>query len=536
MRARGRHLVVGIAALCAALTGAAYAPAAVRSGTVPATGSKIYWGNNSVGKISEANLDGSGAGTDLITTGANVVNPTGTALDPATNTIYWTSAGNNKISYANLDGTGNGHDLTITGVTVDTPVGIAIDPAAGKIYWANSGASTISVANLDGSDAQDLSTTGVTPVNPQGIAIDPASNKIYWSNAGGNTISEANLDGTGAGSQLDTTGASAPDNPDGVAIDPPANKIYWANANDNKISAANLDGTGNGHDLTTTGASTPSVPGGVAIDPAVNKIYWADKGSAKISEANLDGTGNGQDIATTGATVQAPEYPALLEVPHGTAVPALSGGTTVGSTLTCSQGTWASDLLGAQLYRAPESFTYAWTLNGTAISSATETSFTTISGGTYACQVTAHNAAGATTQTSASFNVPSPAQSSPPSCTLTPSGARVTAVTPKHHRKPTSWTLKLKLKCNQPVNVKISGKIAATLKHKKHRSFKIAAVSASVSAGKSVSLTVKVPKAAVTALNGGARESATFTLTGTNANGTAHASAKIKRLKKPKKS
>ena len=36
----------------------------------------------------------------------------------------------------------------------------------------------------------------------------------------------------------------------------------------------------------------------------------------------------------------------------------------MGKELTCKNGTWAPDLLGAFLYRAPASFAYQWTLNG----------------------------------------------------------------------------------------------------------------------------------------------------------------------------
>jgi DNA-binding beta-propeller fold protein YncE len=369
----------------------------------------IFWGSNTANKISRANLDGSGFGSDLSTLGATVGNPTGTAIDPAANKIYWVNAGSNTISVANLDGSGGAHNLDTTGATVNTPVGIAIDPAANKIYWGNVGKDEISVANLDGSGGgHDLEITGATVVNPQGLAIDPAANKLYWANAaGGDKISEANLDGS-EGHDLSTTGATV-DQPVGVAIDPAANKIYWANAGGNKISEANLDGSGEGHDLDTGGASALNGPSGVAIDPTANRIYWTDKFGDAVSEANLDGSGDGHDLSTTGATVGAPDFPALLKSPAAVGPPVISGGSTFGSALSCSEGSWAGNLYGALLYRAPRSFDYSWSQDGTTIPGAVGSSFTPTSAGSYSCRVTAQNAAGSASQTSAAHVVGAPA-------------------------------------------------------------------------------------------------------------------------------
>jgi hypothetical protein len=229
-----------------------------------------------------------------------------------------------------------------------------------------------------------------------------AADSVYWANFGNSTISFANLDGSGGG-QLPTTGAT-PSNPVGVAIDAAAGKIYWANAGNNTISFASLDGSGGGQ-LPTSGA-TPSGPSGVAIDPVAGKIYWANELNNTISFASLDGSGGGQ-LPTSGATLSSPNFPALLKAPSGAAVPAISGGSAPGAVLSCSQGGWAADLLGSFLYRAPQSFSYSWSDDGTAIPAATQSSITASSAGNYSCQVTAQNQAGSTAQTSASHPVPS---------------------------------------------------------------------------------------------------------------------------------
>jgi hypothetical protein len=281
---------------------------------------------------------------------------------------------------------------------IATPAALGAD----AVYWGNAfDANKISFANLDTSAGGDLATTGATVAGPAGVAIDPAAGRIYWANFGGQ-ISFANLDGTGGG-DLATTGATV-NGPFGVAVDRAAGRIYWANsAGANKISFAKLDGSGGGGDLATTGA-TVNAPIGVAIDPAAGRIYWANFNGNKISFANLNGTGGG-DLATFAATVSKPLFPALLRAPSGAGAPAISGGSALGSTLACSRGSWAPDLVGSFLYRAPRGFAFRWLRDGSQIAGATQSSITASSPGDYRCRVTATNHAGSASQTSAPAHI-----------------------------------------------------------------------------------------------------------------------------------
>ena len=249
----------------------------------------------------------------------------------------------------------------------------------------------------------DLNVTGATLNNPDGLAIDPQGNRVYWANASGNKISFANLDGTGSAGDLNTTGATL-NGPIGVAVDRAHNKIYWANTASNKISFANFDNTGSGGDLTTTGATVDGLSG-IAIDPGANKIYWANQNSGKISFANLDNTGAGGDLDTTGATSANASFAALLRKPNGTAAPAISGAPQIGSSLSCSQGTWSGDLIEAFLYRVPVSFAYQWQKDGQDVGGATTASFVPQGAGHFTCKVTAANRAGTTSQTSTAVSV-----------------------------------------------------------------------------------------------------------------------------------
>ena len=100
------------------------------------------------------------------------------------------------------------------------------------------------------------------------------------------------------------------------------------------------------------------------------------------------------------------------------------------------------------------------------------------------------------------------------------------------------------VRCDQAAQLLLAGKISAVLKtnssspktgkgkQPKAKTFQITALRSSITANKSLTLSVKLPKAALTALKNGVRESAAFTLTVTNANGTSTSTAKIKRLKR----
>ena len=246
---------------------------------------------------------------------------------------------------------------------MNTPIAVAVDPVAGRIYWANRSANKISYANLDGSGGADLNTSLVTVNLPSGIAVEPNPNfpqrtYVYWINASGSfPIDDVSVDGD-SGEEFPPTGATV-EGPDGVALDQETGRIYWAN---------------------TTGAD--------------------------LSFDNL--LGGGANLLTVGAdTSHYPTFPAILKSPSGAGLPEVTGTPTLGSTLSCSHGTWAPDLLGASLYRVPHTFTLQWSLNGTAIPQATTSSITANSTGAYRCRVTASNQAGAAVQTSDPFIVPS---------------------------------------------------------------------------------------------------------------------------------
>ena len=358
---------------------------------------RIYWTNVANNTITFANLDGSGGFGTLDTSPVTPSLPEGVAMDPAGGKVYWANE-TGSIMFANLSG-GGGGVLNTTGANLDWPFGVALDLAHGRIYWANAQATAgepgISWANLNGTGGGNLNTAGATVEGPIGVTIDPAAGRIYWSNWSDDVISYASLNGSGGG-DLPTAGAAVT-HPEGGAIDPSTGRLFFSDERGAAISFANLRGSGGGE--LSTGQATVNIPSGVAIDPFAGKLYWANQNGGAISSANLDGSG-GADLNIAGSPSNNASMPALLEAPRGAGAPAVSQSSSV---LSCSQGSWGSDLNAQQLYQAPQTFAYSWTENGRAMPGAATNSITATTPGKYACTVTATNQAGSTSQTSAGF-------------------------------------------------------------------------------------------------------------------------------------
>jgi len=358
---------------------------------------RIYWADSGSNTISFAALDGSGGGSLGLGQGL-IDEPSGLAIDPVTQRIYWANSRSDSIAFASLVG-GDGGKLETGELTPNGPTGPSIDPVAERIYWADFGNRRISFGDLDGSFSGNLATVALG--SPTGVVVDRTAGRLYWSATGGAPpVSFVNLDGSGGG-DVNPVGASVA-TPAGLAIDGAHGRVYWANFTGNRISYANLDGSGGG-DLATAGATVQG-PNGVAIDPALGRIYWANSDGNRISYANLDGSG-GADLPLGGAPPSRPRFPVLLLAPRSISPPAVTGGSGVGSLLSCSLGEWAPDLFESFAYQAPQSFEYQWSRDGADIPGATGSLLTAAASGAYACRVTAANRAGGTTRTSAPLRV-----------------------------------------------------------------------------------------------------------------------------------
>ena len=108
----------------------------------------------------------------------------------------------------------------------------------------------------------------------------------------------------------------------------------------------------------------------MTIDPTAGRIYWANLGNDAISFAALDGSGAGGQLNTAGSSSNDPRFLVLVQEPDASAVPAISGGSAIGSVLSCSQPSWAPDVPDAFLYRAPLAVANQWTRDGSDIAGA----------------------------------------------------------------------------------------------------------------------------------------------------------------------
>jgi hypothetical protein len=137
---------------------------------------------------------------------------------------------------------------------------------------------------------------------------------------------------------------------------------------------------------------------------------------------------------------------------------------------------------------------------------------------------------------------PAPLTTATAKCTLKVTSNRVLLKAPKGKPKKGApvlkpGTLSLTVKCGHAGKVKLAGTLTQLIgtkpKHgkQKSRSYKLGPVTGSVTAGRALTLTVKLPAAAVTVLGKGAKESAMFTAVLTSASASGRATAKVATLK-----
>ena len=90
-------------------------------------------------------------------------------------------------------------------------------------------------------------------------------------------------------------------------------------------------------------------------------------------------------------------------------------------------------------------------------------------------------------------------------------------------------------RCNQTARLKLAGVLTQLPDRRHHRdrrrrTFRLGPITGHAIAGRRVTLTIKLPTPATVALAAGAKESAVFRLTATNANAVANSMTRIKRL------
>jgi hypothetical protein len=186
------------------------------------------------------------------------------------------------------------------------------------------------------------------------------------------------------------------------------------------------------------------------------------------------------------------------QAPAFTAGPTLGGTAAVGSTLTCSPGTWTND---------PTSVTYAWQRGGAAIAGQAGGTYlvtSTDQGASLTCVVTIANEAGSVSATSNAITIPVPIGGTGSGTTTSTGSGSTKTSTPK--AKPATGpstatakggTVTLTLKCGGEVACKGSLKLVYEEKTKKNgkttvKKITVGSASFQVAAGKSKATKVKL--------------------------------------------
>ena len=244
---------------------------------------KIFWANQSDGKIQSAKLDG----TQMIDLVTGLIAPDGLAIDDQSTPpkVYYCERSEQRLSRANLDGTNQ--EEVITGV-----VGIRdfeLDLVHRKIYWVRDSYNDDAVqrADMDGlnSNIEDMYKSTYTGYDFLGIGLDVTHSKVYWvqrNNGCDDKIVSMNFDKTEA-----TYVVKYPDNSllGPWDIDVYGDKIYWVDCGVGQdiIYKANLDGS----NIDTVAKEMDCQY--FVIDPVTEKLYFSE--GSYIESIKLDGTG-----------------------------------------------------------------------------------------------------------------------------------------------------------------------------------------------------------------------------------------------------
>ncbi|MFZ6653869.1 beta strand repeat-containing protein [Undibacterium sp. TJN19] len=180
-----------------------------------------------------------------------------------------------------------------------------------------------------------------------------------------------------------------------------------------RVTASNAKGSASVMSNTVTVAGAASPVNGTC--GSANGLSFSTAPSSGLCSAGTASTLTGSGPwawscagSNGGSTASCSANLASAQAPANTATPSISGIAGVGSTLTCSPGSWSN---------SPTSYAYQWKRADAAIAGATAASYAvaaTDAGQSLTCAVTAKNAAGSATATSAAVTATGATQITPP--------------------------------------------------------------------------------------------------------------------------
>lgn len=166
---------------------------------------------------------------------------------------------------------------------------------------------------------------------------------------------------------------------------------------------------------------------------ATYTVVSADSGQALTCVVRATDT-KGSTTATSAAVTVTGSGSGSGPGPVNTAIPAIAGTAAVGQSLTCTPGVWSGT--------APITFSYDWKRNGSVVGGAAASTYTVVSedvGDTLTCTVSATNAAGTISATSAGLTVSGGSGHSPAN-TVDPTITGTAAVGQAVTCNPGTWT------------------------------------------------------------------------------------------------
>jgi hypothetical protein len=435
----------------------------------------------------------------------------------------------------------NANSATATGATTETLAG-SVNP--------NSQSTNYQFAYALANSAWCLSTP---PHSGAGVQFSPAVPTSAGS--GSSPVSEsANLTSLTPGAQycweLDATNTSGPASSDGGTFNAGLPGATNGSASAITNTTATLSGTVNPEGNSTEfnfdyapSSSTWCTSGGVSGSPsatAETPVGFTDTAGHSVSAnigtggsplspgttycfevlaSNAAGDAHGTPPATFTTTGTGPNTSHTLTV----TISGTGSGTVSGGGIACP-GTCSAQIAGGSVV----------TLTATAASGSTLASWSGggCSGTAPTCNVTMNGDQAVTVTFTKAVVVPPPPK---PSCTLSaPSGKIVVKKPAKGKPKTPLNTLVLSAHCTQSVSGTLTGVITETVKKgtkKTVKSIKLGPFHFSLAVGKITLLNLKLPASAITGLKKKFKESASLTLTWSNANGSGRTTRTIGSLK-----
>jgi len=430
----------------------------------------LFWVDPNESAIMRMPLDGSAAPKPLNVAPANVFGdqqflaPGSLDYDPDTGRLYWPNSGvvPGNISWAGADGSGGGV-LGNASAPIQPPLALSLDGGTDTLYVVGGLSLSVATMGLDGAQG----TWALNDDNFREAILADEQGSTLWV-AGPEWVAWGDLDGTGS---LDTYMPSYFMN-SGYSVDRDAGRLYgtWY-PGPGEPSELGWMAT----DASTDGSITPTgvdviMASSTAIDHDTGSIYWANAtpygeiGDTRgIFRVPLTG-GTGTQIAESDVIGGLSGGLIILKVPQATGDPVLTGGTTVGSELTCGTVGWAGDRPEAHYFRSPVTAAVTWTRNGTPIEGATGGTLVADQPGTYTCARTGTNAAGTGSASSNEIVVADPT----PVCPAVVIGVSVSKFSPpKPYGTKNTPGIRVTFKTSGAVTIRLQPKISYKTKRGK---------------------------------------------------------------------